>query len=67
MIEIFTLIIQKQVYLEHKTQYGFTTHASASNGIKIPIFWGEKVGDDVIHVQCPFDGSQLAKMKKEYS
>ena len=37
-----------------KTQHAVITHANTSNGIKIPTFL-EKVGDDVILVQCPFN------------
>ena len=53
MLEIF-IFLQKLDNLEHENQYAVITHANTSNYTKIPTFL-EKVGDDVILVQCPFN------------
>ena len=43
MLEIF-IFLQKLINLERKTHHAAITHANTSNGIKIPTFWGEKLG-----------------------
>ena len=43
MLEIF-IFLQKEISLERKTQHAVITHASTSNGIKIPNFFGKSWG-----------------------
>ena len=42
------------INLERETQHAIITHANTSNGVKVLTFW-EKVGDDDILVQYPFN------------
>ena len=43
MLEIL-VFLQKLVYLEHETQHIVITYANTSNDIKIPTFFGKKMG-----------------------
>ena len=65
MLEIF-IFLQKEVNLERETQHAVITHVNTSNGIKILTFL-EKVGDDVILVQCPFNWRWLIPWTKYVS
>ena len=43
MLEI-SIFLQKYVNLEHKTRHAVFSHANTSNDIKIPTFFGKKLG-----------------------
>ena len=61
MLEIF-IFLQKEIFLERKTQLAVITHTNNSNGKKFQLFFGKSFGDDVILVRCPFNLHLLSEV-----